>query len=180
MIRPPGCFDIQYYIYCSSGSEHLFGCVGLRNKQYCIFNKQYTKEEYEKLVPRIIAQMNEVPYRDKKGMTYRYGEFFPPELSPFAYNETIAQEYFPLTKEEALEKGYAWKDPKTLQYGITMAAEKIPDHIKDIDDSILKEIIGCAHGGQCAEGCTAAFKVIPQELKFYQTANLPLPRLCPH
>ncbi|RME55830.1 hypothetical protein D6779_11765, partial [Candidatus Parcubacteria bacterium] len=44
---------IQYSLQCYN-SSHLFGCIGLRNKQYCILNKQYTKEEYEKLVPKII------------------------------------------------------------------------------------------------------------------------------
>src|SRR3989344_4578595 len=29
--------------------EYCFGCVGLKKKKYCILNKQYTKEEYEKL-----------------------------------------------------------------------------------------------------------------------------------
>jgi len=29
--------------------EQCFGCVGLKKKKYCILNKQYTKEQYEKL-----------------------------------------------------------------------------------------------------------------------------------
>ncbi|MDP3784825.1 MAG: hypothetical protein Q8R12_01995, partial [bacterium] len=103
--------DIQYSDHCMS-SQNIFGSISLRNKSYCILNKQYTKEEYEKLVPRIIEHMNQMPYIDKKGRIYKYGEFFPPELSPFSYNETIAQEYFPLTKEQAIEQGYSWKDPE--------------------------------------------------------------------
>ncbi|MDP2669631.1 MAG: hypothetical protein Q8O99_01100 [bacterium] len=39
----------------------MFGCSNLRNKQYCIFNKQYTQEEYEQLVPKIITHMQETP-----------------------------------------------------------------------------------------------------------------------
>jgi hypothetical protein len=31
--------------------------VGLHDKSYCILNKQYTKEEYEELVPKIIEKM---------------------------------------------------------------------------------------------------------------------------
>ena len=63
----------------------------MRNNSYCILNKQYTKEEYEALVSKIIEQMNTMPYVDKNGVTYKYGEFFPIELSPFGYNETVAQ-----------------------------------------------------------------------------------------
>jgi len=175
----PDCLDLIYSITCVS-SSNLFGCVGLRNKQYCILNKQYAKEEYEELVPKIIAHMNEMPCTDKQGRTYKYGEFFPAELSPFAYNETVAQEYFPLTKEEALEQGYAWKDPDARDYKITKKPGELPDNIKDVHESILKEVIGCAHEGKCLHQCTSAFKIIEPELQFYGKMNVPLPRLCPN
>jgi len=169
----------RYTHECYASSD-LFGCVGLRNKSYCILNKQYTKEQYEELVPRIIKHMNDMPYVDKKGKVYRYGEFFPPELSPFAYNETIAQEYFPLTKEQAIEKGYRWRNPDTRDYKITIKTEDLPDHIKDIPDTITNEVIQCQHNQTCNEQCTQAFKIIKEELQFYKRMNLPLPRLCPN
>mgnify|MGYP001561540401 CR=1 FL=1 len=172
-----GGVDVNY-CYACHGSQNLFACIGLRNKQYCILNKQYTKEEYEAMVPRIIEHMNTMPYVDKKGRVYKYGEFFPPELSPFAYNETIAQEYFPLTKDQALKQGYRWKDPESKDYKVSKQPDQLPDHIKDVDESILKETIGCKHQGKCNQQCTTAFKIIPQELQFYKRMNLPLPRLC--
>ena len=148
---------------------NIFGCEGLRKKQYCILNKQYTKEEYEKLKEKIIEQMK------KNG---EYGEFFPSELSPFAYNETIAQEYFPLTKEEILEKGYGWRNTEERGYKIDI--ENIPDNITDVNDDIVNKVIACEHGGKCKDQCTEAFKIIPEEFKFYKRMNLPLPRLCPN
>ena len=153
--------DIQYSFNCRS-SSNLFACIGLRNKSYCILNKQYTKEEYEKLVPKIIEHMNQMPYIDKKGRVYKYGEFFPPELSPFSYNETIAQEYFPLSKDEALAKGYSWKDPEPRNYEITLKTEDLPDHIKDVPDSILNEIIQCAHFGHAMSKCTSVTNNAPR------------------
>ena len=42
--------------------------------------------------------------------TGEWGEYFHFETSPFAYNETIAQEYFPLDKIKANELGSEWKD----------------------------------------------------------------------
>jgi len=171
--------SVSYSINCSS-CDHIFACIGLRNKQYCILNKQYTKEEYEELVPKIIKHMNDMPYIDAKGRIYKYGEFFPPELSPFAYNETIAQEYFPLTKEEALKQGYKWKEKEERNYTIDIKNEDIPDDIKEVDNDIIGKVIECAHKGTCNEQCTEAFKIIPEELQFYQRMNLPLPRLCPN
>ncbi|MEK9130467.1 MAG: hypothetical protein AAB526_03695, partial [Patescibacteria group bacterium] len=47
----PNNKDLEYCFSCMS-SSNLFGCIGLRHKQYCILNKQYTKEEYEELVPK--------------------------------------------------------------------------------------------------------------------------------
>jgi hypothetical protein len=153
--------------------------VGLRNKQYCILNKQYTKEEYEKMVPKIIEHMNSMPYTDKKGKAYKYGEYFPPEFSPFAYNETSTQEFFPLTKEQALKQGYRWQDQETKTYEITKKPEDLPDNIKDVPDTILNDIIQCAHSQNCDENCSLGFKIVPQELEFYRRMNFPLPRLCP-
>ncbi|MFA6535696.1 MAG: hypothetical protein WCS92_05570 [Candidatus Babeliales bacterium] len=166
------------YTYACKNSKDLFGCVGLRSKQYCILNKQYTKEEYETLIPKIIEHMNERPYTDEKGRVYKYGEFFPVELSPFAYNETIAQEYYPKNKLEILEAGYKWKQPDAKQYNITLQPADLPDHIKDVSDDILNQVIGCEHAGKCNEQCMGAFKIIPSELQFYRAMNLALPRLC--
>ena len=174
-----GSQTLQYCFGCHN-SKNLFGCIGLRKKEYCILNKQYTKEEYEKLVPKIIEHMNSMPFVDKKGRIYKYGEFFPPELSPFAYNETIAQEYFPLIKEQAIEKGYKWKDPEPRNYNIDLKSEDLPDHIKDVSDDIVGKVISCQHQGKCQEQCTEAFKIIEPELQFYRRMNLPLPRLCPN
>ncbi|MEK7175590.1 MAG: hypothetical protein AAB693_02180 [Patescibacteria group bacterium] len=200
--------NLKYCVMCINCTD-CFACVGLRNKSYCILNKQYTKEEYEELVPKIIQHMNDMPYVDKKGRIYEYGEFFPPELSPFSYNETIAQEYFPLTKEEAINQGYSWKEEEIRNYEITLKTEDIPDNIKDVTDDILNQVIQCQHynstpppnplpegegenkkvlsfgedlGGakNCNEQCTTAFKIIPRELDFYRRMNLPLPRLCPN
>ena len=173
-------YDSSYCDTCED-SNNLFGCVGLKNKSYCILNKQYSKEEYEALLPKIIGQMNEAPFVDKKGREYIYGEFFPSEFSPFCYNETVAEEYFPLTKEEAIKDGYLWKDAEGRNYQFTISNSEIPDQIKGVSDSILNEIIECGHAkNKCSEGCTEAFRIIQQELDFLKKMNLPLPRFCPN
>ena len=169
-----------YYTYMCYSSKNLFGCVGLRGKQYCILNKQYSKEEYFALVPKIIEHMNTVPFIDKRGLLYKYGEFFPSELSPFAYNETIAQEYFTKTKEEIIEKGFVYRAPSLKDYEVTIKSADLPDHIKDVEEKIMEEIIACPNNGQELTQCTKAYRIIKSELEFLKNNNIALPRYCPN
>ncbi len=152
-------------LYCDSciGCSHLFGCVGLKKKRYCILNKQYTKEEYEALVPMIIRHIRK---------TKEWGEFFPAEINHFSYNETVAQDYFPLDKQKTAALGYKWLDEeeKTNQY--LGPSIEIPDAIDDVDDSICSTILQC-------EVTKKPYKVIPQELAFYRLIKLPISRKCP-
>ena len=159
--------------------SNCFGCVMFRHKEYCILNKQYTKEEYEKLIPKIKKHMDEMPYVDKKGRVYKYGEFFPPENSLWAYNESWANQWFPVKKEDVLREGYRWREPMKRDYQTTLKPEDLPDNIKDVSDSILNEVIECAHNEKdCNQQCTMAFRILPYELDFYKSMNLALPRLC--
>lgn len=167
--------NIFYSIFCQS--NNLFGCVGLRNKQYCILNKQYTKEEYNEILPKIIAHMNEMPYVDKKGNVYKYGEFFPSELSPHAYNETPAGDYYYLNKEQALGAGFSWKDKEKNNYAVTLQTKDIPDNIHDVSESVINEVIECADSNK--EYSPGAFRITATELALYKKLNLPLSRKSP-
>jgi len=90
-----------YYLMNCSNCKNCFGCEGLRYKEYCIFNKQYSKDEYEIVVAKLI-----------RGMMLRgeWGEMFPTWMSAFAYNETMANDFFPLDKMEVLRRGWRWVD----------------------------------------------------------------------
>ncbi len=170
----------SFYSEDCHNCNDIFGCIGLKKKSYCIFNKQYEKEEYESLVPKIIEQMTNVLYKDKMGRTYTFGDFWPIELGPFAYNETKAQELFPLTKDEALKQGYRWRDREDQHYQVSFTSENLPDAIVDVPDSIVNDIIGCANNGKFNDNCTKAFKILASEFAFYKQMNIPLPRLCPN
>ncbi len=67
--------DATYCDYCGT-SQYIFGCVGLRKKQYRILNKAYSKEEYESLIPKIVVHMNAMPYRDP-GENISFRRIFP-------------------------------------------------------------------------------------------------------
>jgi hypothetical protein len=151
--------NLQYCMDCHH-CQDCFGCCGLKRQKYCIFNKKYSPEEYATLRDKIIEHMRS---------TKEYGEFFPTELSHTAYNLAIAQEYFPLTKEQALEKGFTWRDPDKKEF--KAQSYEIPDNIKDVDPSITNEILAC-------EECKINYKIQEAELKIYKTLNLPIPRKC--
>ena len=152
-----------FYSFSMRNCNNCIGCNGLKNVSYCILNKQYSKEEYEKLRERIIFEL--------QGQEL-YGLMMPPELSPFAYNETIAQDNIPLTKEEALKEGFRWEDDIQKTEGKeTMKTEEIPDHIKNVPDSITNEILSCME-------CARNYKITKQELLFYRKMVLPIPRKC--
>lgn len=150
-----GCSDIDYSYYCRS-IQDCFGCSNLKKAQYCILNKQYTKDEYEKLREKLIAHMKE---------TGEWGEFFPPEYSPFAYNISNAGIFMPLTKEKAVAKGFRWDDSANINRGEVI---EIPDSIKDVDDSWRDKVLADKDTGQ-------KFKYIKQELEFYRRMNIPAP-----
>lgn len=166
-----GLYNIEYSKLSTGGSHH-FGCVSMKKSEYCILNKQYSKAEYEKLRDQIITDMNSNPYISTAGHSYKYGEFFPPEFSPHFYNDTFASRFFHLSKNEVTEKGLKWFDGEKREYTISMESADIPDNIKDVNDSILNEVLQC-------NNCVRGYKIIPQELQFLQKHNLPLPRQCP-
>ncbi|MBP9715229.1 MAG: hypothetical protein KBD52_01945 [Candidatus Pacebacteria bacterium] len=170
-----GAHDLAYCDSCP-GAKNCFGCVGLKKGEYSILNKKYTKEEYEELVPKIIKHINEMPYMDDRGIVYKYGENFPVSISPFAYNETAAMDFFPIDKEEAGKMGYKWKEKEKINYNTTINSADLPETISEVSDSILNEVIECGEKDKFYS--VGAYKITQNELAFYRRMDLPLPRVC--
>ena len=164
-----------HFVYDSANSiynsnchfcQNIFGCVGLRHKQYCIFNKQYSKDEYEELAAQICEKMVG---------NGEWGEFFPINLSPFGYNETIAEEFYPLEKTEAQKIGVSWQDD---DYSLKSDGpfyeplDRIDEYLKSEDEvkKAMAGIIKCEQTGKL-------FRILPQEMAFYLENKIPLPRL---
>lgn len=148
------CFEnlsqIEYSMFCLN-SQNLFGCVGLRKKQFCILNKQYSESEYLKLKEKIVGDMR---------ASGEYGEFMPTKYSPLAYNESRAQEFFPLSQKEALMKGYRWQNTEKRNH------------------QIGGDVLPCMHNQECVHNCPGAFKLTAVEKDFYTRFNLAIPKLC--
>lgn len=139
------------------------GCVGLRRKQYCIFNMQYTKEEYEKLAGQIITHMQK---------TGEWGQYMPVSSSRFCYNESVAFDYYPLIKEEVLARGWKWHDEEQAANQYLGKNVEPPATISQTTDDITKQILRCTVTGKL-------YKITPQELTFYRKLNIPVPTKCP-
>ena len=165
-----GSRDCEYSWFLRNCSN-CFGCVSLKNKEYCIFNVQYSKDEYFALLSQIKSRMLE---------DGEYGEFFPLYTSPFPYNDTVSQEYFPMTETTAKKNNLEWGDFEEKNYKVTISSENLPNDIEEVPDTILNEVISCSHDGKCAHGCTKAFRIVEGELSFYRRRKIPLPRKCPN
>ncbi len=161
--------DLEYCELCFSSTEDCFGSIGLRGKKFCILNKQYPEQEYRELIGTIKEDMR------KRG---EYGSPFPVSMSPFPYWDTVAQEHFPLKRDEVIQRGYYWREPEKRSYLVTLKSEQIPASIHETEDDILKATIACKHNGACDEQCVTAYKITPAELRIYRQLTIPIPDLC--
>lgn len=141
--------------------QHIFGSVGLRNQSYCILNKKYDPEAYDELKNEIVEHMKR---------TGEWGRFFPVEHSPFAYNETVAKDFYPRTKEEISKLGWYWfdtgeKEHATQSYTV---ADRIIDESNDITNTILE-----------CDTCNKNYRILAPEFEVYKRHEYPIPRDCP-
>lgn len=151
-------------LYCDNchSSSQCFGCFGIKKGKYCIFNMQYSKEDYENRVPMIIDHMRK---------TGEWGRFPTPAISSFGYNESKAFEWYPLDRHAVLARGWQWCDytPTANESVKGIKAEDLPESIHDIPDDILNHTLLSAKSGK-------PFRLIPQELSLYRKKGLPIPR----
>ncbi|MBI5411825.1 hypothetical protein HZA43_01470 [Candidatus Peregrinibacteria bacterium] len=159
------CYSKDNLEYCDecSNCSNCFGCIGLKNESFRIFNKKYPEADYHALKAKIVKHMK------KNG---EYGWFFPPDYSPFAYNETEVMEYFSLEKEEALRQGFRWEDELPTVEGVALDSISIQDSVTDAKDEITKQVFACEISGK-------KFVITSQELAFHKRMGVALPRRSP-
>lgn len=148
-----------FYSDTAISCRDVFGCVSLRGARQAIFNKSYTVHEYERLRARLVAHMRE---------TGEWGEFFPIELSPFAYNETLAYTFFPLTEPQVAERGWRWAEKEER---VSDQATTLPDSIHDAGDDVVGSVVVCEQTGK-------PYRLIAKEIEFYRKMGVPIPRIC--
>jgi len=157
----PNCSNIYYSYYVESCS-YCLGCVGIKNKQFCIFNKQYTKEERFSLANKIFAQM------EKESIL---GDFFPASLCPFYFNDTIAQIVWNFSETQVKKCGYLWRQEE-VKVDIPASAEVIKTTdplLAGYDAKLLDTVIQDSKWNY--------YRIIKSELDFHKFYGIPLPTL---
>lgn len=151
--------------YCHSmrGSSSCIACDGMDKAQFAILNTPYPEHEYRAVREHIVESLK------NDGL---WGQFFPLSLAPFAFNESCAMDYCPLSKDEAMLHGYNWKHNLPGTTGMeTMSLARVPNHIDDCLESIIKEVLAC-------EVCSRNYKITTQELGLYRQMSVPIPLRC--
>lgn len=159
--------------YCDScfDCHDCFGCVGLRYKSFCIGNKQYTKDEYHEKVNELKTEML------KRG---EYGEFFPPNISPYPYEVSDAFISGPEAGQMENARKFGYNLSTNIPTGVEdsdkdsvltneIIADNLPDDIGDVGEEILSKIIVDKKNQK-------KFRYISQELYYHKKYNLALPR----
>lgn len=141
--------------------EYCFGCIGLKKKKYCILNKQYSKEEYEKIKATIVENMK------KDG---EYGKFLPYSMGLCEYNFSTASIYLPEVKKETILKlGGYWLDEDLT------STEGVPS--LDLPDSILETEADVSTKALICPESKYRFNISPSEYEFHKRKKIALPRI---
>lgn len=151
--------DIYYSYMIVNNCHDLFGCSNMKKASYCILNKQYSKEDYFEMRARIVEHMKK---------TGEWGQYFPMTHSPFAYNDTVAHDLYPMIKSDALNKGLKWHDEEVREVG---SGAQVPDSIDDVSDEILSVTFVCDKSG-------TPYRITPEELALYRRLRVPIPHFC--
>lgn len=154
-----------YYSFGLQNCSYCLGCIGLKNKSYCILNKQYTKEQWHEKVNIIFSQM------ESDEILWRY---FPASMNPFNFNDTIASLIEDFSKDEIIDEWFLWRDEEVkvdVPEWMNVVSYNNLEEFEwwwTINPDILKKVIQDEEWNM--------YRIIPMEYKFLKKNWLPLPR----
>ena len=160
-----------FYSYFVTNCSFCIWCIWLKNKSYCILNKQYSKEDWEIKVNEIFGNMEK---------DWTLWDFFPAKLNPFYFNDTVAGLIWGFKKEEIISEWFMWRDEEIK---VDIPDKNSVISISDLDDfeafdsswnwkinpEILKKVIKDEHWNY--------YRIVKMEYDFLVKHSLPLPRL---
>lgn len=159
---------LEYSAMCDD-CQYCFGCVGLNKKEYHIFNKPYSKEEYWKRVDELKCRMLD---------DGSYGEFFPGKFSLSGFEHSTGAVYFDYRERDLERFGALRVDParglvlapkREDANGHRLSSEDLPDCVDVVTGDMVNTPIRDEELGR-------DFSIVPQELEIYKKKRWPLPR----
>lgn len=176
IVNSINCFnDVKHLTYCIDCEEcsDCLGCVGLRGAQYYILNQPYTKDAYLRTCEQIRAGLT---------ATSQWGCFFTYAFSSYAYNNSAAAQYMPVTKVQASVIHLLWdeddeevKPSELLGEAGAAGAERFSAPFASLDQLLKsqssKAVLLCELSGR-------PFQVRTEEIEMYKRWNVPPPNRC--
>ena len=176
VVNSLNCFNnVRYLTYCIDCTEsaNCFGCVGLNGAEYCILNQPYTKQAYVETVKKIRAALE---------ATSQWGCFFTYAFSSYAYNNSAAAPYMPVTKVQASVIHLLWDEsdeevkPSELLGDLGSAgAGRYSEPIASLEDVLQSDkqqlVLLCELSGR-------PFQIRREEVQMYQHWKVVPPNRC--
>ena len=125
--------NLEYSMNCYDCSD-CFGCVGLRRKKFCIFNIQYSEEEYWQRVDELKCAMLE---RGEYGRPFpiNFGLNYYPESGPVVYFGASLDDWDRVGRERFEASTDGAFGPLSLDDPRIREVDQLPDHINDLDEA---------------------------------------------
>jgi hypothetical protein len=162
------CTGLEYCVMCDE-CQNCFGCVGLNKKQYHIFNKKYSQEEYWQKVDELKCRM----LADES-----YGEFFPGKFSLSGFKYSAGAVYYNYRERDLNRFGAIHVDaseglvlaPKREDvHVVRLNVDDLPDCVDEVKSDVVNSPINDEELGR-------DFSITQKELNIYQAQRWPLPR----
>ncbi|MBI4836159.1 MAG: hypothetical protein HY817_02775 [Candidatus Abawacabacteria bacterium] len=149
---------MEYCMYCAN-CEHCFGCAGLVGKKYCILNKEYSPQEYDKKLVEIKSHLR---------ASNEYGQLFPAYFAPGAYEESLATVYFPLSRDEQARLQFRVKKDEPYNASDYLPVSALPDDIQAMEEKVMQK-------GFWDEVAKRPFTIQKFDLEHSKKQQVPLP-----
>lgn len=160
------CQNMEYCLECFD-CEDCFGCIGLKKKRFCVFNKEYSENEYWQKVDELKCAMLE------RG---EYGSFLPGDFST-AGMEFVLELHGGVNKDYIEKMGGEFFDPsrgtviserQEQQKQKALSPSELPDRLEDGEEYIGKPFLD--------KDLNRPFAIRGADYKFYKDMQLPMPR----
>lgn len=159
-----------YYCFNCINCSYCLWCIGLKNEQFCILNKKYSKEDRFEMVNKIFLQMEQ---------NWILWKSFPWYINPLYFNDTVANLINNDFNQKELEKEWYLRRNKNIKVDIPDWLEKIKtsdlnkfqwydtNWKRRINSEILEKII--------IDRKWNYYRIVKMEYNFLAKYKLPLP-----